>query len=224
MIFVAAVAIMASAVDRFLHPQPLENVGIGLGISVVASVINGLVAVTLIRAGRTYKSVTLRADGKHLLTDVWTSVGVLVGVLLVRLTGWERLDPIVAFAVGVNIVVAGFRLLAESTAGLMDHTLPDDENARIVDVLRRHTTEYVMFHGLRTRAAGRHGFATFDMLVPGSWTVVEAHDLVEVIEAELRAEVPDVELRIHIEPREDPRSYGDHPVEIPIPGGALDEA
>jgi cation diffusion facilitator family transporter len=216
MIFVAALAIIVSAVDRFLHPQPLENVGIGLLISVVASAVNGGVALVLLRAGRQFKSVTLRADGKHLMTDVWTSAGVVVGVLLVALTGWTRLDPIIAFLVGVNIVVAGFRLLAESTSGLLDRTLPAEENAEIVDVLLRHTTEEVMFHGLRTRAAGRHGFATFDTLVPGRWTVTRAHDLVEVIEADLRVVAPELDVRIHIEPREDPRAYGDHPVEIPI--------
>jgi len=127
------------------------------------------------------------------MTDVWTSAGVLVGVLLVALTGWQRLDPIVAFAVGVNIIVAGFRLVAESTSGLLDRTLPAEENAEIVAVLLRHTTDDVMFHGLRTRAAGRHGFATFDALVPGSWSVERAHDLVEVIEADLRAVAPDLE-------------------------------
>jgi cation diffusion facilitator family transporter len=216
MIFVAAIAIIVSSVDRFLHPQPLENVGIGLAISVFASAINGGAAFVLLRAGRQYKSVTLRADGKHLMTDVWTSAGVVIGVLLVAITGWQRLDPIIAFAVGVNIVVAGFRLLAESTSGLLDRTLPDEENAEIVAVLLTHTTDDVMFHGLRTRSAGRHGFASFDVLVPGTWSVREAHDLVEDIESDLREVAPDLEVRSHIEPREDPRAYGDHPVEIPI--------
>lgn len=216
MIFVAALAIIVSAADRFLHPQPLENVGVGLLISVVASLINGGVALVLLRAGRQYRSLTLKADGKHLMTDVWTSAGVLVGVLLVRITGWDRLDSIVAFAVGINIVIAGFRLVAESTHGLMDPTLPPGENAQIVTVLLGHTTEDVTFHGLRTRSSGREGFAMFDVLVPGNWSVRKAHDLVEIIEADIHAVVPSVELRVHIEPREDPRAYGDHPVEIPI--------
>jgi cation diffusion facilitator family transporter len=216
MIFIAAIAIIVTAVERFLHPQPIENVGIGLAISVLASAVNGGVAFVLLRAGRQHRSLTLKADGKHLMTDVWTSAGVVLGVLLVGLTGWTRLDSIIAFLVGVNIIVAGFRLVAESTQGLMDPTLPGDDNAKIVAVLLRHTTDEVMFHGLRTRSAGRHGFATFDALVPGSWTVTKAHDLVEVIEADINAVVEAVELRIHIEPREDPRAYGDHPVEIPI--------
>ncbi len=216
MIFVAAIAIIVTAVQRFLHPQPLENIGIGLAISVVASIINGGVAFVLLRAGKEHRSLTLKADGKHLMTDVWTSAGVVIGVLLVGLTGWTRLDSIIAFAVGVNIVVAGFKLVAESTQGLMDPTLTAAENAKIVAVLLRHTTDDVMFHGLRTRSAGRNGYATFDTLVPGSWTVTKAHDLVEIIEADIREVCPAVELRIHIEPREDPRAYGDHPVEIPI--------
>ena len=216
MIFVAAIAIMVTAVERFLHPQPIENVGIGLSISVLASVVNGGVAFVLLRAGRQHRSLTLKADGKHLMTDVWTSAGVVLGVLLVGLTGWTRLDSIIAFLVGVNIIVAGFRLVAESTQGLMDPTLAGEDNAKIVAVLLRHTTDEVMFHGLRTRSAGRHGFATFDALVPGSWTVTKAHDLVEIIEADIHAVVVAVELRIHIEPREDPRAYGDHLVEIPI--------
>ena len=216
MIFVAALAIIVTSVDRFLHPQPLENVGVGLLISVGASAINGGVAFVLLRAGRQYKSLTLKADGKHLMTDVWTSAGVVVGVLLVQLTGWQRLDPIIAFLVGVNIIVAGFRLVAESTSGLLDRTLPTEENAEIVAVLLRHTTDEVIFHGLRTRTAGRHGFATFDVLVPGSWSVRRAHDLVEVIEADIHEVAPDLELHIHMEPREDPRAYGDHQVEIPI--------
>jgi divalent metal cation (Fe/Co/Zn/Cd) transporter len=144
----------------------------------------------------------------------------------VQLTGWERLDPIIAFAVGVNIIVAGFRLVAESTSGLLDRTLPEEENAEIVAVLLTHTTNDVTFHGLRTRSAGRHGFATFDVLVPGSWSVRKAHDLVEDIEADLREVAPDLDVRSHLEPREDPRAYGDHPIEIPIlaPDGAEDGA
>lgn len=216
MIFVAALVIIVSSIDRFLHPQPLENVGVGLLISVVASAINGAVAFVLLRAGRQYKSVTLRADGKHLMTDVWTSAGVLVGVLLVKLTGWDRLDPIIAMLVGINIIFSGYKLISESTAGLLDSTLPEEENAEIVAVLLKHTNDDVLFHGLRTRSAGSHGFATFDVLVPGAWSVRKAHDLVEDIETELREVAPDLEVRSHIEPREDPRAYNDHPVEIPI--------
>lgn len=217
MIFVAAALILVTSVERFLNPRPIENVGVGLAVSVVASVINGLVGWVLIRNGRKHRSLTLVADGKHLLTDVITSVGVVVGVVLVWLTGWDRLDPIIAFIVGINIIITGWKLVTESGSGLMDRTLPDDENALIVGVLQRYTTDKVAFHGLRTRASGAHRFVTFDMLVPGSWSVTRAHDLVEEVEQAIRAELPEVEIRSHLEPREDPRAYDDHPVEIPIP-------
>lgn len=217
MIFIAAAAIIGSAVGRFLAPQPLENVGLGLAVSAVASVVNGAVGWVLIRAGRRYRSITLTADGKHLWTDVVTSVGVIVGVIAVAISGWTRLDPIIAFAVGVNIIVTGWRLVVQSAGGLMDRTLPAEDNAVIVAVLRRFTTDEVMFHGLRSRVAGPHRFASFDVLVPGSWTVSRGHDLVENVEAAVSAALPDIDLAVHLEPREDPRAYDDHPVEIPIP-------
>lgn len=223
MIFVAAAVILFTSVERFLHPQPLENVGIGLAVSVVASVINGAVAWVLIRNGRRHRSLTLVADGKHLFTDVVTSVGVVVGVLLVWLTGWDRLDPIVAFLVGINIIVTGWKLLSESGSGLMDRTLPEDENALIVGVLQRFSSPEVTFHGLRTRASGAHRFVTFDMLVPGTWSVTRGHDLVEEVEDAIRTELPEIEIRSHLEPREDPRAYDDHPVEIPIPALLTDK-
>ncbi len=207
MIFVAAGVILVSAVQRFLDPQPLANIGIGLGVSAVASVVNGLVAVVLLRAGARYRSITLSADGKHLLTDVWTSVGVVVGVLLVWLTGWERLDPIVAFAVGVNILVTGSRLIRSASAGLMDVSLPTADNEIIRDVLTRFASPEVSWHRLLTREAGNRRFMQFDLLVPGEWTVQRGHDLVEEITDALDAEFPDIDVLCHIEPVEDPRSY-----------------
>jgi len=216
MIFVAAVFILITSVERFLNPQPLENVGVGLGISVLASVLNGLVAFVLMRAGRAHRSLTLTADGKHLLTDVWTSVGVVLGVLLVALTRIERLDPVVAFLVGLNIIWTGWKLLQESASGLMDSTLPEEDNAALADVLAGFTDEHVHFHGLRSRASGHQGFAEVHMLVPGNWTVRRAHDLVEQIEAIVARRVDGVTLTAHIEPREDPRSYEDYPTEVPI--------
>lgn len=209
MIFVAAAVIMVSAFERFLHPQPLENVGIGLAVSVVASVINGLVAWVLLTQGKRHRSMTLTADGHHLLTDVWTSVGVVVGVLLVKLTDWPRLDAIVAFAVGINILFTGGKLLRESMAGLMDVSLPKQDNARIREILEGFTNEFVIFHGVRTREAGHRRFMDMHLLVPGAWTVQEAHDLVEDIEAALLTDFPDLHIIIHTEPIEDPRSYDD---------------
>lgn len=216
MIFAAAVFIIISAVDRFLHPQPLENVGIGLGISVGASVINGLVAMVLLRAGREHRSLTLTADGKHLMTDVWTSVGVVVGVVVVALTGIVRLDPVIAMLVGLNIIWTGWKLLHESANGLMDAALPESENTAIATVLGEFISDEVDFHGLRTRGSGHRGFAEVHVLVPGQWSVQRAHDLVERIEERLADEVGSVTLSAHIEPSEDPRSYDDYETEVPL--------
>ncbi|WP_420174321.1 cation diffusion facilitator family transporter [Luteococcus sp. OSA5] len=210
LIFIAAGVIMLSAVQRFLAPQPLEQVGLGLVISVAASLLNGAVAWVLLRAGRKYRSMTLVADGKHLLTDVWTSVGVVVGVGLVALTGWVRLDSIVAFAVGVNILFTGWKLMHESGMGLMDVSLPKEDNQRIREILESFTSEHVMFHGVRTRESGHRRFMDMHLLVPGAWTVQQSHDLVEDITDALVEAFPDLHVMIHAEPIEDPRSYDDY--------------
>lgn len=207
MIFVAAVFIIESAVERFLHPVPLENVGVGLAISALASVINGAVALVLLRAGRRHRSITLVADGKHLLTDVWTSVGVVVGVLLVALTGWLRLDPLVATAVGLNIILTGWRLIRQSVSGLLDRSLDADSQAKVDAVLAAYETEQVRFHAVRSREAGHRSFLSMHVLVPGSWTVQQGHDLLEEIEERLREAVDHLEVSAHLEPIEDPRSY-----------------
>ncbi|HLS01329.1 MAG TPA: cation diffusion facilitator family transporter [Beutenbergiaceae bacterium] len=209
MIFVAAAFILVSSIDRFFNPQALDNIGIGLGISLVAAAINGGVAVVLIRVGRRHRSITLVADGKHLLTDVWTSAGVVVGVLLVALTGWTRLDAVIAFLVGVNILVTGWRLITQSTAGFMDVSLPKDDNDRIKAILASFTSNEVQFHALRTREAGRLRFMSVHILVPGRWTVQQGHDLTEDIADSLREEYPELRVTCHVEPIEDPRSYED---------------
>lgn len=216
MIIVAAVFIIYSAVQRLLDPQPLDNVGVGLAVSVLASVINGVVAVVLMRAGRQHRSLTLVADGKHLLTDVWTSVGVVVAVILVWLTGIDRLDPIIALIVGANIVWTGWKLMHESAHGLMDAALPDEEEQALADILSRFTSDEVTFHGLRTRSSGHRGFAEVHVLVPGEWSVQRSHDLVELIEGAVHRELDEVHLIAHVEPREDPRSYDDYPTEVPL--------
>jgi len=207
MIFLAAIFILITSVERFLHPRGLENVGVGLGISAIASVVNGTVALTLLRAGRQHNSITLVADGKHLLTDVWTSVGVVVGVLLVAVTKWQRLDPVIAFLVGCNIIWTGWHLIRQSVDGLMDKTIDAERQEAITAVLDRHTSDEVSYHELRTREAGHKVFASSHVLVPGAWSVQRGHDLVEQIEADLLASVPDLDMTIHLEPREDPRSY-----------------
>lgn len=222
MIFVAALFIIWSAVDRFLHPQPIENVGVGLAVSVIASVINGGVAFVLMRAGREHRSLTLTADGKHLLTDVWTSVGVVVGVLLVALTGIERLDPVIAALVGLNIIFTGWKLLQQSAAGLMDSALPEEEGHRVSAAINGFASDEVEFHGLRTRTSGHQGYAEVHVLVPGAWTVTRAHDLAEDVEQAVAEQAEGVRLITHIEPREDPRAYDDYPTEAPVRANPAD--
>ena len=207
MIFVAAVYIVVAAVERLINPVELDNVGIGLAISVVASLVNGGVAVVLLRVGRRERSLTLEADGKHLMTDVWTSAGVVVGVLLVALTGWLRLDPVIALLVGLNIVRTGWGLISTSVDGLLDRSLDPERRARVEEVLERYAGEEVRFHAVRTREAGHRSFVTLHVLVPGSWSVQRGHDLAEEVEQALRAAVDFCEVATHIEPIEDPRSY-----------------
>ena len=219
MIFVAAAVIMVTAVERFINPRPLENLGIGLVIVVIASLLNGGVALVLLRAGAEHNSITLRSDGKHLMTDVVTSAGVLLGVGLVALTGWERLDALVAFAVGVNIVVTGIGLLRESLSGLLDKALPEEDHEIITEVLRRRTDRTVTFHGLQTREAGQQKYMNVHVLVPDEWTVKRGHDYIEELEAELYDCLPDLTVLTHLEPISDPASYEDIPEQhVPIHG------
>lgn len=210
MIFVAAALIIVSAVQRLIHPQPLESLGIGLLISLVATAVNGAVGLLLVRVGRTHRSATLVADGKHLLTDVWTSVGVVVGVGAVAITGWQPLDSLVAIAVALNILVTGSRLVWSSTSALLDAALPTADVALVTAVLDRHRSDDVDFHGLQTRESGRARFVSVHVLVPGAWTVQAAHDLVETVETDIRDVLDGVHVTTHVEPREDARSYEDY--------------
>ena len=176
LIMVAAASIGWIAIRRLLHPVPLEDVSVGLAVSAVASLINLLVGVTLLRAGRRHRSITLEADGRHLLTDVWTSVGVIAGVAMVALTGWERLDPLIALAVAANIVVTGIRLVRRSSGGLMDHALSPAEQSALDAALQPYRNDGVAFHAIRNRQAGRRSFVSMHVLVPGRWTVQQGHD------------------------------------------------
>ncbi len=209
MIFVAAAVIVVLAIRRLLEPQPLEQVGIGLAISVVAALVNGAVAMVLLRAGRRHNSITLRADGNHLMTDLITSVGVVVGVGLVALTGWIWLDPVVALLVGINILWTGWRLVSESASGLMDEALPKETNQRLREILAEHSSGHVKFHAMRTRVSGTRAFMEMHMLVPGEWSVKRGHDQLEDLVDEIRIEFPDLYVTGHLEPVEDPRSYED---------------
>ena len=209
MILVAASAIVVSAADRLAHPRPLTQIGAGLAVSVVAAVVNGAVATVLLRAGRRHRSVTLTADGRHLLTDVWTSAGVVVGVAAVGITGWDRIDPLVALGVGVNIVVAGWRLVRQSVGGLMDTALPAADHTAIETVLADYRRQGVLFHALRTRQAGARRFVSVHVLVPGAWTVQAGHDLLERLEADLNRTLGGADVFTHLEPLEDPVSWAD---------------
>jgi cation diffusion facilitator family transporter len=209
LILIAAISIAVAAVDRLLHPRALEQVGIGLGISVIASVINLGVSLVLMRAARQYDSITLKANAHHLMTDVWTSAGVLLGVSAVVLTGWLWLDPVVALAVAANIVWTGTRIVHASVQGLMDVALPQQEQDAIKAVLDRYAGEEVHYHALRTRQSGPRRFVSVHILVPGAWSVMQGHDLVEKIEADLRAALPLVSVLTHLEPLEDPAAHAD---------------
>jgi len=213
LILIAGVGIVAAAVARLLHPQPLERIGVGLAVSVVASVINFSVALVLLRAGRRNDSVTLSANAHHLLTDVWTSVGVIVGVLAVAWTGWFWLDPVVALLVAANIFYTGFRIARQSVFGLMDTALLPVDQQAIRAVLKRHTQERVQFHALRTRQSGARRFLSVHVLVPGEWTVQRGHDLLEQIEADLRCAVPNSTVFTHLESIDDPLSWQDQDLE-----------
>jgi cation diffusion facilitator family transporter len=213
MILVAAMLIIVSAVQRLITPQPLEDLGIGLAITILATAINGVVGGLVLRAGRQHRSSTLVADGKHLLTDVWTSVGVVVGVGLVAVTGWIPLDSLVAIGVALNILWTGWGLVRHAMDGLMDHALPSADVERVTTALRTvrhaHPRGDVDFHAIQTREAGRERFVSMHVLVPGTWTVARGHDLLEQVEQAILQELPGAQVHTHLEPREDPRSYDD---------------
>lgn len=209
LILLAAATIGYSAIDRLIHPQAIEDAGVGLAIAAGASLINLAVARTLISTGRRHTSLVLEADGRHLMTDVWTSVGVIAAVGAVALTGWDVLDPLIALAVAANILLTGVALMRRSADGLMDRALNPTEMARIEAVLARFGEEGIEFHALRTRRAGRRAFISVHVLVPGAWSVQRGHDLVERVERDLRADFDQATVFTHLEPREDPLSFAD---------------
>ena len=215
LILVAAVATLAAAAQRFLEPRAVEDVAFGLIISAIASVINLLVARRLISAARRFGSVSLEADAHHLMSDVWTSVGVIAGVGAASLTGWNLLDPLIATAVGLHIGWVGILLLSKSMHGLLDTALPEPARRDIETLLEEYTHQGVHHHALRTRRAGRRRFISFHVLVPGEWTVQRGHDLLEEIEERVRGLVPNSTVFTHLEPVEDPVSWADTHLERP---------
>lgn len=209
LILVAAGAIGAAAVHRLFSPRPLEHLSLGLLVSVAASLVNLGVGLVLLRAGKRYQSITLEADAHHLLTDVWTSAGVLVGIGAVALTGWQPLDPIVALIVAGNIVATGVRLVRRSVSGLMDSALPSEDQQALQGALARYADGGVQFHALRTHQAGARRFISLHVLVPGAWTVQRGHRLLERIEADIRGALPGATVLTHLESLEDPASWED---------------
>ncbi len=209
LILIAAVSIIIAAVPRLITPRPLEQVGLGLGVSVAASLVNLIVALILLKAGKRHNSITLEANAHHLMTDVWTSAGVLAGVGVVALTGWERLDPIVAFLVAANIIWSGVRIVRMSALGLMDTALSSEELNKLQKVLESYTHSGIEYHALRTRQSGSRQFVSFHVLVPGKWTVQRGHRLLENIEADIRHAMPSVTVFTHLESLNDPASWDD---------------
>jgi cation diffusion facilitator family transporter len=209
LILIAAASIAVAGVQRLLDPRPLEQVGLGLGVTALAALINFGVALLLLRAGQRANSITLEANAHHLLTDVWTSVGVIVGVGAVAVTGWVRLDPILALLVAANIVRTGTVIVHRSILGLMDTALPAPQRRLIDQVLETYRRQGVEFHATRTRQSGARRFVSTHVLVPGDWTVQRGHELVDRIEADIRAALPEATVFTHLESLDDPASWED---------------
>jgi len=210
LIVLAAAGIVWAAVPRLIAPRALDTPFAGLALTTIPTATNLAVAMVLLRAGREHHSITLEADGRHLLTDVWTSAGVIVGVALVFATGWLRLDPLIAIAVALHILWTGFGLMRRSVHGLLDPAISNDDQHEVAKLIAEYSRRYgVSFHALRTRQAGARRFVSFHLLVPDAWTVAQAHQLSEEIEARMRAMVPNAAIFTHIEPISDPASYED---------------
>jgi len=214
MIVVAAALIVVTAIERLINPEPLDSLGLGLGITALATVLNLVVGVLIVRAGRRERSIALVADGKHLLTDVWTSIGVIVGVALVTLTHWAPLDSLVAIAVAINILIVGYGLVRHAFDGLLDRALTEIERQHVMKVLDKIASSYpsgdVAFHDVQTREAGRMRFVRMHVLVPGDWSVSRSHQMVADVEHEVRKVLPGAEVDTHVEPIEDPHGHHTH--------------
>jgi cation diffusion facilitator family transporter len=209
LILAAAIGIAAAAVSRLLHPRALEQPGLGLIVALAGSAINFAVARVLADIGRRFDSITLESDARHLMTDVWTSLGVVVGVAAVALTGWRRLDPLVALVVAANIVYTGQRLVRRSVLGLLDTALPVREGDAVSRIVAAYRAQGIEFHAIRSRQAGSRRFISMHVLVPGDWSVHRGHQLLEQLEREIRGALPNCSVLTHLEPLEDPVSFDD---------------
>lgn len=209
LILIAAIYIAVQAITRLRNPEPLEQVRLGLLVSAVAALANFVVARILLNAGKQHRSAALTASAHHLLTDVWTSVGVIVGVALVGLTGLQWLDPVIALIVAIQIIFTGSKLIRESANGLMDAALPDEEVSQVKAILDRHLEAGVAYHALRTRQAGAQRFVSVHIQVPGNWSVQKGHELLEAIELDMNDALAPINVTTHLEPVEDPASWQD---------------
>ncbi|MBX3063426.1 MAG: cation transporter [Anaerolineae bacterium] len=209
-ILAAAASIAFTSIPRLITPQPVEQLSVGLLISFLASALNLAVSRILLYAGRQYHSIALEADGKHLMTDVWTSIGVIIGLILAAITGWTWLDPVIALVVAANIVWTGVQLLRRSTLGLLDTALPEADRQIILSILDRYKNEQgIQTHALRTRQSASRRFISFHVLVPNYWTVSRGHHLLERIESDIRTSLPNATVFTHLEPKDDPSSFED---------------
>ncbi len=209
LIVIASLSILFTSAQRLLNPEPLAQVGLGLILALVASAINFFVGQLLIRTGKTHDSISIEADGKHLMSDVWTSVGVVIGVTIASLTGWEWLDPLVAIIVGLIIGWEGILIFHRSSQGLMDTAIDPEERIMIETILNTHCQNGIEWHALRTRQSGSRRFVSVHILVPGDWTVQQGHDLLENIETDIRSQINHCSVFTHVEPIEDPRAFVD---------------
>ena len=209
LIFIAAISIGYTAIDRILHPRLIEQAFAGLSISVIASAVNFSIAVVLIKTGKSQRSITLEADGHHLMSDVWTSLGVIFGVGLVTLTNIQILDPIIAILVAINIIFTGIKIIKVSALGLMDTSLIDPDLKIIESILNKFCKNGISYHGLRTRQSAYRRFMSVHILVPGKWSVQKGHDLIDEIEEQICTEIPRITVITHLEPAEDLKSLND---------------
>ena len=209
LILVAALIIAIEAIPRLFHPEPIEQAFLGLTFSVIGAFINGVLAWFMLREGKKQRSITLEADAHHLFADVITTVGVLIGVLLVAVTRWYILDPVVALLVALNILWTGVKLLRQTGLGLLDTALPAEDLQTVHAILERYRQQEIDFHALRSRMSGRRRFVSFHVIVPGTWTVLKGHSICEELELAIHAALPDSTVFTHLEPQEDPATFQD---------------
>jgi len=208
-ILVISFSIGTAAINRLFHPQPIEQPFIGLAVASIGTILNAVIAFVLLREGKKNNSITLEADGQHLMTDVWTSLGIIAGVALVSLTKIQILDPIIALLVACFIIVTGLKIMKKSVLGLMDTSLPDSEIKKINTILLKYCSHGVSFHGLRSRQSASRKFMSVHILVPGNWSVQKGHDLLEKIEKDINQSFSKMTVLTHLEPIEDPKSADD---------------